>query len=110
VNDEATCPVKGTVGKKADMVPFEYQGQTYYLCCPACAEAIKADPGKYLTTPEAPPAEATAPAAPTAPPAAAAPAQTEQGFYYTCPMHPEVKLDHPGSCPECGMTLVKKQK
>lgn len=24
---------------------------------------------------------------------------------YTCPMHPEIKQDHPGSCPRCGMTL-----
>jgi Cu+-exporting ATPase len=24
---------------------------------------------------------------------------------YTCPMHPEIKQDHPGACPECGMTL-----
>lgn len=24
---------------------------------------------------------------------------------YTCPMHPEVRQDHPGSCPKCGMTL-----
>ncbi len=27
---------------------------------------------------------------------------------YTCPMHPEVTSDKPGSCPKCGMTLVKK--
>lgn len=26
---------------------------------------------------------------------------------YTCPMHPEIVQDHPGSCPICGMTLVK---
>ena len=26
---------------------------------------------------------------------------------YTCPMHPEVKQDAPGQCPECGMNLVK---
>ncbi len=26
---------------------------------------------------------------------------------YTCPMHPEVKSDKPGSCPKCGMALVK---
>ncbi|RYY20377.1 MAG: copper oxidase [Chitinophagaceae bacterium] len=26
---------------------------------------------------------------------------------YTCTMHPEVKLDKPGNCPKCGMTLVK---
>ncbi len=24
---------------------------------------------------------------------------------YTCPMHPEVRQDHPGTCPKCGMTL-----
>ena len=24
---------------------------------------------------------------------------------YTCPMHPEVRQDHPGNCPKCGMTL-----
>ncbi len=27
---------------------------------------------------------------------------------YTCPMHPEVVSDKPGSCP-CGMDLVKKE-
>ena len=27
---------------------------------------------------------------------------------YTCPMHPEVTSDKPGSCPKCGMFLVKK--
>ncbi len=28
---------------------------------------------------------------------------------YTCPMHPEVVQDHPGSCPKCGMKLVEKK-
>ena len=27
---------------------------------------------------------------------------------YTCPMHPEVVQDHPGSCPKCGMALEAK--
>jgi P-type Cu+ transporter len=27
------------------------------------------------------------------------------GTIYTCPMHPQVRQDHPGSCPICGMTL-----
>ena len=27
---------------------------------------------------------------------------------YTCLMHPKVVRDHPGSCPKCGMALVKK--
>lgn len=25
---------------------------------------------------------------------------------YTCPMHPDVISDEPGTCPECGMELV----
>ena len=24
---------------------------------------------------------------------------------YTCPMHPEIRQDKPGNCPECGMAL-----
>lgn len=24
---------------------------------------------------------------------------------YTCPMHPEIRQDHPGNCPKCGMAL-----
>ena len=28
---------------------------------------------------------------------------------YTCPMHPEVISDEPGSCPKCGMTLVERE-
>jgi len=28
---------------------------------------------------------------------------------YTCPMHPQVMEHHPGSCPICGMTLVKRE-
>ncbi len=28
---------------------------------------------------------------------------------YTCPMHPEVISDKPGSCPKCGMDLELKE-
>jgi Cu(I)/Ag(I) efflux system membrane fusion protein len=28
---------------------------------------------------------------------------------YTCPMHPEIIRDKPGTCPICGMDLVKKE-
>jgi Cu(I)/Ag(I) efflux system membrane fusion protein len=33
---------------------------------------------------------------------------SHQKEIYTCPMHPEIIRDKPGSCPICGMTLVKK--
>jgi hypothetical protein len=29
---------------------------------------------------------------------------------YVCPMHPEVTSKAPGTCPKCGMTLVKRKK
>ena len=29
---------------------------------------------------------------------------------YTCPMHPEVQIDQPGTCPKCGMKLVPTEK
>ena len=34
----------------------------------------------------------------------AAPTSSGQTIY-TCPMHPEIRQDHPGNCPKCGMTL-----
>ncbi|MBL3480201.1 copper-transporting ATPase, partial [Klebsiella pneumoniae] len=35
---------------------------------------------------------------------AAATSPTAPGTIYTCPMHPEIRQDHPGTCPKCGMT------
>lgn len=35
--------------------------------------------------------------------------QSDQQFYYTCSMHPEIHTDKPGKCPKCGMELVKKE-
>jgi FtsP/CotA-like multicopper oxidase with cupredoxin domain len=32
--------------------------------------------------------------------------EPEGATSYTCPMHPEVVRDQPGSCPECGMKLM----
>lgn len=29
---------------------------------------------------------------------------------YTCPMHPDVRSDQPGKCPQCGMALVGAPK
>jgi Cu+-exporting ATPase len=74
----------------------EHAGTVYYFCNPRCAERFRAEPEKYLA--RAQPAETPAPAAGHAPePATAA--------TYTCPMHPEVRHEGPGGCPECGMAL-----
>lgn len=39
-------------------------------------------------------------------PSAADPPTTKT--LYTCPMHAEVARDRPGTCPKCGMKLVRK--
>ncbi len=52
-------------------------------------EKFKADPGAYL-------ARGDRPSEPMAPPIAGD---------YTCPMHPEIRSEKPGSCPKCGMAL-----
>lgn len=33
---------------------------------------------------------------------------TKNNGYWTCTMHPQIHMDGPGSCPICGMDLIKK--
>ena len=42
----------------------------------------------------------------TRPPVSGRTGEVGQGTLYTCPMHPEIVRDAPGSCPICGMALV----
>jgi xanthine dehydrogenase accessory factor len=59
--DEAIDPVCGmTVQVAGAKYVFEYQGQNYYFCCPACKKLFAKEPEKYLTQP-APSGEAVDP-------------------------------------------------
>ena len=58
----------------------------YHFCGARCRERFMAEPAKFLGPKE---------------PEVAMPA----GTIYTCPMHPEVRQEGPGSCPKCGMAL-----
>ncbi|MGH8606461.1 MAG: heavy metal translocating P-type ATPase, partial [Gammaproteobacteria bacterium] len=66
-----------------------HEGRTNFFCSDKCRAKFAADPLKYLEP------------APTTPP----PAPVQAGTMYTCPMHPEIRQDHPGTCPKCGMAL-----
>ncbi len=68
---------------------LDHDGKTFHFCSAHCLAQFKAAPAKFLTK-----------AAPST-----APAKPAEGGY-TCPMHPEVQQDGPGSCPKCGMALV----
>lgn len=69
---------------------LQYEGAPIYFCSAGCKAKFEADPAKY-TKHSAPPAALVQPA--------------PAGTIYTCPMHPEIRQDHPGNCPKCGMTL-----
>jgi Heavy metal binding domain len=50
------------------------------------------------------------PAGPLTVPPATGEEKAAPGTIYTCPMHPEVKMDKPGDCPKCGMKLQPVKK
>jgi Cu+-exporting ATPase len=90
-------PVCGmTVDPEHAAGSVEYQGNTYYFCSTHCVHRFRENPEAFLNKPAVQPIGITR--QPQAP--AAAPGQK-----YTCPMHPEIIRDGPGSCPICGMAL-----
>src|SRR5208282_426527 len=75
---------------------FEHQGATYHFCGIRCLDKFKRDPDSFLSRAAPKPAAAGDGALVRA--EAGAPS-------YTCPMHPEIRQNHPGPCPKCGMAL-----
>ena len=67
----------------------DHQSVAYHFCAARCRERFLADPAKYLTA-----KDGHVPVAATKP-----------GVIYTCPMHPQIRQEGPGSCPICGMAL-----
>ncbi|HVA26890.1 MAG TPA: heavy metal translocating P-type ATPase [Candidatus Baltobacteraceae bacterium] len=80
-------PVCSMIVDPNDSEHAEHEGKTYYFCCDGCQTKFVADPLRYLE------------------PQDAAPAAPVHGAVYTCPMHPEIRQNGPGSCPLCGMAL-----
>jgi Cu+-exporting ATPase len=72
-----------------EMTPHhaEYGGDNYHFCSAGCRSKFVADPEAYLGSKPSP--------VPDAPP----------GAIWTCPMHPQIRQEGPGSCPICGMAL-----
>ncbi|KVT84063.1 copper-transporting ATPase [Burkholderia territorii] len=81
-------PVCGMSVTKTSRFHSEHNGKPYFFCSPACLTKFQAAPSKYI-------APSTSESLPSTP----------DGVIYTCPMHPEIRQDHPGQCPKCGMTL-----
>ncbi|MEX1026021.1 MAG: heavy metal translocating P-type ATPase [Planctomycetota bacterium] len=85
----ATDPVCGmTVATDGAIAPSQFGGETYHFCSAGCRAKFEADPWFYASGRVSERGPATTP-----------------GTIYTCPMHPEIERDEPGSCPICGMAL-----
>jgi P-type Cu+ transporter len=100
----APAPVKDpvcgmTVDPRAAEGSHEHRGTTYYFCSASCLAKFKEDPVPYV------PGDKTHCGARAGDPSAAPQRAEGNGGRYTCPMHPEVLQDGPGSCPKCGMAL-----
>ncbi|MBI2260891.1 MAG: heavy metal translocating P-type ATPase [Caulobacterales bacterium] len=84
---KAVDPVCGmTVDPATAAHRAAHEGQDYFFCSAGCRTKFVADPDRYLG-------------------GAPEPAPVIPGAIYTCPMHPEVRQEGPGSCPICGMAL-----
>jgi Cu+-exporting ATPase len=73
-----------------------FEGKDYFFCGPRCLEKFKANPHAYLHR-----GDKAHETLQTRVAAAPAPGKTR----WTCPMHPQIVRDAPGSCPICGMAL-----
>jgi P-type Cu+ transporter len=65
---------------------YAHAGRLYHFCSARCRTKFAAQPEKFLSARDPSP-------------------PLTEGTIYTCPMHPQIRQEAPGSCPICGMAL-----
>ena len=91
-HSKALDPVCGmSVDRTTTTHRADHDGQTYHFCSAGCQAKFAADPNRYLGG-----VKNSEPAA-------------TPGVIWTCPMHPEIRQEGPGTCPICGMALEPEQ-
>ena len=98
----------------------EHDSKNYFFCSKGCDEKFRVDPEKYLNAAASTSMAATLPlvrlggqvsssvALDVDPGATASPRSRKPSAIpneYICPMDSEVREEHPGACPKCGMAL-----
>lgn len=89
-------PVCGMTVEPDTAHRFTHEGEEVLFCSAGCKTKFAVDPAKYAHGAHAHHAHGGPPVDPATVPA---------GSQWTCPMHPEIVRDGPGSCPICGMAL-----
>jgi Cu+-exporting ATPase len=80
----AIDPICGMAVAESSALTSDLGGQRHFFCSDYCRKTFLAKP---TTTP---------------------PVRSQGKAIYTCPMHPEIRQDHPGNCSKCGMSLEVK--
>jgi P-type Cu+ transporter len=93
-------PVCGMTPSPETAHRLTHQGEEVLFCSVGCKAKFEADPLKYLGQH----GEAHRTHAPHGP-APVDPSTAPAGSKWTCPMHPQIVRNGPGSCPICGMAL-----
>ncbi|MDE3152826.1 MAG: heavy metal translocating P-type ATPase [Gemmatimonadota bacterium] len=86
-----TDPVCGMAVPADSSFHAEYQGTELHFCSAHCRDRFLAAPSEFVA----------GAIEQSSTPARSVPSGTR----YTCPMHPEIVRDAPGTCPICGMAL-----
>jgi len=87
-------PICGMTVDASSPIRAERDGEVFYFCCEGCRKKFLA---QESPSPHSCCAGGEYPAGPEK--------QGVPSGMYVCPMCPEVRLDHPGDCPVCGMPL-----
>ena len=106
LNNRLTDPVCGMTVTEASKFYEEVKNRTFYFCSEKCHIKFKSDPHFYITKvenvvtlkePQKRDGEDSN--------EVNQPAHVNTFTIYTCPMHPEIRQNHAGNCPICGMSL-----
>ena len=94
-HDDAAAVIDPVCGMTVDPAKTahhaEHAGHAYHFCSSGCRAKFVANPDAYLGDKPRPEPVATS------------------GTMWTCPMHPEIRRDRPGTCPICGMALEPEE-
>lgn len=82
-------PVCGMDVNRNSQFHAEHEDHEYYFCSQHCLSKFQSGAEQYLQ-------------------GHIVKQVVDESALYTCPMHPDIVQDHPGSCPECGMALEVK--
>jgi heavy metal translocating P-type ATPase len=104
---QVTDPVCGmSVDADSTDHTAEHHGTRFYFCSAGCKDTFLANPDQYATASMDTDHDGHHDHFGHGAQAAQPPTPGEgQGVEYTCPMHPEIRQNGPGTCPICGMAL-----